>query len=124
MLNPATRLYHRASLAIFPNRAADPDRASFLDSAVANASKYWTGRHAECWDLYVCGVHPEFQGKGIGKFLVRWGTDQADYEGLSASVLCGEKNREFYNKQGLTEQVGKGNDGIALFRSAIRTRED
>jgi GNAT superfamily N-acetyltransferase len=90
---------------------------SFLDSAVENAGKYWTGKHAECWDLYVCGVHPDFQRKGIGKTLVEWGTKKADEERVSASVLCGEKNRGFYSRYGLSELVGSGNDGIALFRS-------
>jgi GNAT superfamily N-acetyltransferase len=67
--------------------------------------------------LYVCGVHPDFQGKGVGKMLVEWGTRRADDEGVSASVLCGEKNRGFYAKAGLNEQVGGGSNGIALFRS-------
>lgn len=49
--------------------------------------------------------------------LVDWGFRKADEEQTSASVLCGEKNRGFYSKCGLSEQVGSGNDGIALFRS-------
>ena len=112
-------------LQLFPNRAADPARASILNTAVANAASYWTNEHAECWDLYVCGVHPDFQGKGIGKMLVAWGIGMADQQLTSASVLCGEKNRGFYNRGGLTEDMGalkggSGGGGIALFRSARR----
>lgn len=117
LISPAMKVYHRASLAVFPNRAADPTRANFLEDAVSS-SEIWKGEHAECWDLYVCGVHPEFQGKGIGKILIDWGTKRADEEGASASVMCGEKNRGFYAKGGLNKQVGGGEHGIALFRSA------
>lgn len=105
---------------MFPNRAADPTRASFLDTAVANSEKYWTGQRTECWDLHVCGVHPDYQGKGVGKLLARWGVLEAQKEGedVVASVLCGEKNRGFYGKAGMNVQVsetkGEGG-GIALF---------
>lgn len=54
-----------------------------------------------------------------------WGTEKADQEGTSASVLCGEKNRGFYAKGGLIEEMGKkGNGsggGLVLFRSARMT---
>jgi GNAT superfamily N-acetyltransferase len=114
------KTYHAISLALFPNRAADPTRASFLDTAVANSDKYWTGHRTECWDLHVCGVHPDYQGKGGGKLLAQWGVREAQQEGdnVVASVLCGEKNRGFYAKAGMalqvSEKMGKGG-GIALF---------
>jgi ribosomal protein S18 acetylase RimI-like enzyme len=114
---PILRTYHTLSLWVFPNRAADPSRSSFLDSAVANSEKYWTGNRAECWDLHVCGVHPDFQGKGVGKLLTLWGVQEASREGedVVASVLCGEKNRGFYGKAGLKEQIGGSDNGIVLF---------
>ncbi|ORY09608.1 hypothetical protein BCR34DRAFT_625667 [Clohesyomyces aquaticus] len=125
LIKPAIALYHQASLQFFPNRAADPKKASFLTSAVAQVDQYWTGKHAECWDLHVCGVHPDFQGKGIGKMLVDWGTGMADKEGVSASVICGEKNRGFYAKGELTEEMGDLSSGkrggIVLFRSPRAT---
>ena len=48
---------------------------------------------------------------------MRWGVAQAESEGdgVVASVLCGEKNRGFYGKGGLTVQVGGSENGIALF---------
>ena len=120
LIAPFLKTYHFTSLALFPNRAADPTRTSFLDTAVANSEKYWTGRRAECWDLHVCGVHPDYQGRGVGKLLAQWGVLEAQKEGenVVASVLCGEKNRGFYKKAGICVQVnetkGKGG-GIALF---------
>lgn len=120
MISPCLQFYQKISLYFFPNRAADPTRASFLDNAVANSEKYWTGDRAECWDLHVCGVDPAYQGKGVGRLLAQWGVEEARKEGadVCASVLCGEKNRGFYGKAGLTVQVGgtKGQGGgIALF---------
>lgn len=82
---------------------------------MASSEKFWVGERAECWDLHVCGVHPDFQGKGVGKLLVRWGVEQAESENAVASVLCGEKNRGFYGKGGLTVLVNKSENGIALF---------
>jgi GNAT superfamily N-acetyltransferase len=114
------KTYHNLTLEIWPNRAADPSRSAFLDTAVANSERYWTGDRAECWDLHVCGVDPKFQGKGVGKLLAQWGVNEAKKEGedVVASVLCGEKNRGFYGKAGLEIQVGgsggKGG-GIVLF---------
>ncbi|KAF2824484.1 acyl-CoA N-acyltransferase [Ophiobolus disseminans] len=115
--------YHALSLRIWPNRAADPSRASFLDSAVAKSERHWTGDRAECWDLHVCGVDPKFQGKGIGRMLAEWGVESAkkEGEGVVASVLCGEKNRGFYGKAGLGTEVGASGNvvreggGIVLF---------
>lgn len=67
LIAPSISIYHKVSLKLFPNRAADPAQASILNVALANAASYWTGEHAECWDLYVCGVHPDFQGKALGR---------------------------------------------------------
>ncbi|KAF2866334.1 acyl-CoA N-acyltransferase [Massariosphaeria phaeospora] len=116
LLRPIVSFRNRLSLRLIPNRAADPENVSFLDS---HSDRYWTGEHAECWDLHVCGVDPDHQGKGIGKMLISWETGMADQEGVSASVLCGMENRGFYRKSGFTEEILKGDGGgIVLFRSA------
>lgn len=119
MIAPAVHVYHNILFRIFPNRAADPSRASFLDEAIAT-SDHWIGDRAECWDLHVCGVDPDYHGKGIGKMLANWGVQEAETEGSGtcASVLCGEKNRGFYAKAGLTVQLGAREGeggGIVLF---------
>jgi GNAT superfamily N-acetyltransferase len=113
------------SLYFWPNRAMDLKKAGFLNRAVDNAKDAWEGRHAECWDLHVCGVHPDFQGQGIGLKLVQWGIDCADKEHVCVSVMCGEKNRMFYEKAGLVIGTGRktNKDGVAgggsiLFREA------
>lgn len=122
LVRPSLHLYHELSLLIFPNRAADPSRSSFLTAAVADSSHYWTGDHSECWDLHVCGVHPDYHGKGVGRMLVSWGVDKAEEEGACASVICGEKNKGFYAKGGLTEEVGRPGKGegagVVLFSRA------
>lgn len=117
LIAPVLHVWHTISLYFFPNRAADPSRSSFLTSAVADSEKYWAGDRAECWDLHVCGVDPNFQSQGVGKALVRWGVEKAEGEGENtcASVLCGEKNRGFYAKGGLTVQARGGEHGIMLF---------
>lgn len=96
------------------------DRSSSTMLSLAASEQYWTGDRSECWDLYVCGVDPKYQGKGISKIFAQWGMSESQREAteLCASVLCGEKNRKFYNKAGLTVQVGgrEGHGGgIALF---------
>ncbi|KAI4701151.1 hypothetical protein J4E89_010727 [Alternaria sp. Ai002NY15] len=120
LIAPLVKTYHSMSLTLFPNRAADPTRTSFLDTAVASSEKYWSGHRTECWDLHVCGVYPDYQGKGGGKLLAMWGVREAQKEGdeVVAGVLCGEKNRGFYAKAGMGVQVSepKGDGGgIALF---------
>jgi GNAT superfamily N-acetyltransferase len=118
LIAPVIHAYQSLIEWFFPNRAADPSQASWLDNAVESSEVYWTGDRTECWDLHVCGVDPEYQGKGVGKVLAQWGVNEAEKEGSDtcASVLCGEKNRGFYGKAGLTVQVGEGGgDGIALF---------
>ncbi|KAL6705997.1 hypothetical protein ACN47E_006099 [Coniothyrium glycines] len=111
------RRYHGVSLKFFPNRAADPAQTAWLDDAVEASEQYWTGDRAECWDLHVCGVHPDYQGQGVGRLLAEWGVKEAQKEGdhVVASVLCGEKNRGFYGKAGLSVEVHKGEQGLALF---------
>ncbi|KAJ8115720.1 hypothetical protein OPT61_g2696 [Boeremia exigua] len=120
LIAPAVVAYQSLVERLFPNRAADKSQSSFLDDAVATSEQQWTGDRTECWDLYVCGVDPDHQGKGVGKRLAQWGVQEAQKEGTGtcASVMCGEKNRGFYGKAGFTTQVnerkGEGG-GITLF---------
>lgn len=55
-------------------------------------------------------THPDFQGQGIGKELVKWGIDEADKENVCASVISSDGNEGFYGKSGFIE-VGRANVG-------------
>lgn len=77
----------------------------------------WTGDRAECWDLHVCGVHPDWQGRGVGKMLVAWATKMADEEAVFCSVITGESKRAFYAKSGFVgDTTTDSGEGIILFR--------
>lgn len=52
------------------------------------------------------GIHPDFQGKGVGKKLVRWGLEQAESEGVCASVIVALGKDGFYQNCGFDEQYG------------------
>ncbi|KAF2834315.1 hypothetical protein M501DRAFT_599492 [Patellaria atrata CBS 101060] len=123
-LKPSISLFNRLSLLFFPNRAMDPTRDNFLERSLSKSAHHWMGDRAECWDLHVCGVHPNYHHQGIGKQLVRWGIQRADEEEVCASVVCGQKNRAFYIGAGLETEVEdtrteekKGSGGkVVLFK--------
>jgi GNAT superfamily N-acetyltransferase len=50
--------------------------------------------------LDVCYTHPAWQGKGAGKLLVAWGTQQADDLGLKCFVEASYLGRPLYEKFG------------------------
>jgi predicted N-acetyltransferase YhbS len=52
------------------------------------------------------GVLPEYQGKGIGRKLVKWGMDSAAKEGIHASVISAPGKEPFYYKVGFEYQLG------------------
>ncbi|KAF2203203.1 hypothetical protein GQ43DRAFT_279302 [Delitschia confertaspora ATCC 74209] len=116
LLAPTLSLINKLSLFLYPNRAADPTRTAFLTSAVEDSKRFWTGERAECWDLYVCGVHPEWQSKGVGLKLVGWGTERADEEAVVCSVITGDSKRGFYGRKGF---VRCGN----VFNSSVGERK-
>ena len=114
LIAPSISLYHKAMLQIFPNRAADPSRASILNTAVANAASYWTGEHADCWDLYVCGVHPDYQGKGIGRALL---SEAVRYAAGEFTVLV--LNTQVNNNRSQTLYRGFGFRPIGMALSVL-----
>lgn len=91
---------------IWPNRAADPENADILERSAPAAKKHWTGDRAECWSLEICGVHPDFQGKGFGRLLVQWGFDKAEADEVCNSVVSAEGKDGFYKKCGFDLQDG------------------
>lgn len=57
--------------------------------------------------LDICYTHKEWQGKGAGKLLVKWGKDKADELGLKCFVEASYFGRPLYEKFGFvaTEHV-------------------
>ena len=108
-----TVLSNRIATYMWPNRAADPTKANALDEAFKIFSFNWSGQRAESWYLDLLGVDPDYQGKGHGRDLVRWGMVQAENDDICASVISSYGSDGFYNKQGLFE-VGRANVGPLL----------
>lgn len=106
ILRPVTKLAMLLHAVIFPNRAADPQWISAPDRSYSYFNKLWSGERASSWFLECLGVDPDFQGKGVGKMLVKWGLHQAEKEGVCASVIVASGKDPFYQKCGFNEQYG------------------
>ena len=59
-------------------------------------------------------VHPDAQGKGAGKMLVRWGVERTDELGLKGFVEASPRGRPLYEKFGfvVTEHVRLGGGSV------------
>jgi predicted N-acetyltransferase YhbS len=55
-------------------------------------------------------VHPDYQGKGHGQALVKWGVDESAREGVCACVIAADGKDGFYGKFGFVK-VGMANVG-------------
>lgn len=110
---------------IWPNRAADPEKEDILERAYPFLEGCWSGERAESWYLELLAVHPDFQGKGIGRMLVHNGFEQSDSEGVWTSVISTKGKESFYQKCGFDIEdghvgMGEGNplagaDGGRMF---------
>jgi GNAT superfamily N-acetyltransferase len=109
---PIAKAY--ASLASWwrPNRAADPVHEDIIERSYHFLDHVWTGSRAESWYLEALGVHPDFQNRGLGRALVKWGLDQAEQEGVSSSVIAADGKERFYQRCGFdVEPVGRSGEG-------------
>ena len=70
----------------------------------------WTGNRAESWYLDFLCTDPKYERKGHGKGLVNWGVEQAEKEGVCASLIATWERDGFYAKLGF-EEVGRANIG-------------
>lgn len=100
----------KASQWKWPNRAADPAQINILYETFPLCMHHWAGDRAENWYLDILAVHPNGQGKGVGRELVQWGVDEAKKEGVCASVIAAYEKERFYGKCGFKE-VGRANVG-------------
>ncbi|KJX99351.1 hypothetical protein TI39_contig362g00002 [Zymoseptoria brevis] len=51
------------------------------------------------WFLEILGVHKDYQGKGVGASLLKWGTDQADKDGLETYLDGSTAGQPYYEKR-------------------------
>lgn len=96
---------------IWPNRACDPAKEDVLQRADVFIEQAWTGPRSESWYLDFLAVHPNYQGKGIGRKLVLWGLERAEQEGICASVISAWGKDAFYQKCGFNIQDGRAGAG-------------
>ncbi|KAH7030600.1 acyl-CoA N-acyltransferase [Microdochium trichocladiopsis] len=111
LLKPASALAMSVHEKIWPNRAADPDKEYVIESAMPFLHDVWVGERGESWYLAFLGVDPDYQGKGIGKVLTRWGLDRAEKDGVVASVISALGKNGFYYRCGFDEQHRRATDG-------------
>lgn len=98
----------------WPNRASDPRYTTLLDDIAPLIAYHWdSADHPERKsNLYldILAVHPEGQGKGVGRELVQWGIDESKKERIPSSVIAAHEKDKFYEKFGFRE-VGRANVG-------------
>jgi GNAT superfamily N-acetyltransferase len=100
---------------IYPNRACSPAHEDIVERAYGVFGSVWSGDRAESWYLEWLAVHPDHQGRGIGKKLSKWGIERADEEQVWTSVASTRGKEAFYqNVCGFDEEywsasMGEGN---------------
>lgn len=96
---------------IWPNRAADPETEDIIERSYPFFSDIWAGERTESWYLAFLSVHPDYQGRGIGKAMVQRGLDRAEQDGVVASVISALGKNGFYQRCGFDEQYHKATEG-------------
>jgi GNAT superfamily N-acetyltransferase len=86
----------------FTNRAVSPHHENIIESSSPFLDHIWTEANCRCPSWYVesLAVLPEYQGLGVGRELVKWGIEQAEREGVCASVISAEGKEKFYQRCG------------------------
>ncbi|KAH7006527.1 hypothetical protein EDB82DRAFT_493745 [Fusarium venenatum] len=112
LLKPLSALVMHVRADLSPNRAADLQNEDIIERSYPCFKHIWSRKRAESWYLAALAVNPDFQGQGAGKKLTQWGIEQAQAEGVCASVIAAQGTDEFYKKLGFYEQFGRATDGI------------
>ncbi|KAH6962439.1 hypothetical protein BKA56DRAFT_597753 [Ilyonectria sp. MPI-CAGE-AT-0026] len=111
MLKPLSSVAMKIHAWAWPNRASDPKEEDIVERAYPLFDEIWSGKRAESWYLELMAVRPDFQGRNIGRKLVQWGLEQAEAEGICASVISAFGKDGFYTKCGFDEQYGSARQG-------------
>ena len=108
---PMMRLVNMISSFIWPNRAIHPEYEDLLERSGPFVEPLWSGDRAECWALQSVAVRPDYEGLGHGRALVGWGVQQAEREGVCASLISAPGKENFYRNCGFDVQDGTGSQG-------------
>ncbi|KAJ5494605.1 hypothetical protein N7463_010692 [Penicillium fimorum] len=67
------------------------------------------------------GTHPDYQRRGAGSMMVRWGCDLADKDGVAAYVDASKEGASLYLKHGFVDfnPPGSGVAAMARRRTAV-----
>ncbi|PCG94400.1 Acyl-CoA N-acyltransferase [Penicillium occitanis (nom. inval.)] len=66
--------------------------------------------------LDTVGTHPDYQRRGAGSMLVKWGCDLADRDGVSAYVDASKEGAPLYQKHGFVDYSLPGSDVASMAR--------
>jgi GNAT superfamily N-acetyltransferase len=82
-----------------------------------------TIEHLETWsltcetDLDTVGTHPDYQKRGAGAMLVKWGCDLADENDVAAYVDASKAGAPLYKKHGFVDFSPAGSYIASMARS-------
>lgn len=67
-------------------------------------------------DLDTVATHPDYQRRGAGSLLVKWGCDLADTQGVQAYVDASKDGAPLYAKFGFVDYSLPGEDIASMAR--------
>ena len=84
----------------YQRRDGDPARLEALATASRNVREKFFSDITDWWSLELLVTDRAFRRRGAATRLVRWGTSQADQEGLSCGVEASEMGAPLYKALG------------------------
>lgn len=113
------------------NRAADSAKDDIIEQSYDFLNHIWTAENhrSPCWYLECLAVRPEYQKRGVGKELVRWGLEKSEQEGMCCSVISALGRDRFYQACGFDvgpvgwSGEGEGNPLVDVPGGLIYVRE-
>jgi predicted N-acetyltransferase YhbS len=68
-------------------------------------------------DLDTVATHPDYQRRGAGSMLVKWGCELADVEGVAAYVDASKNGAPLYAKFGFVDFSNPGDEIASMART-------